>query len=801
MTTRASPWAHATEYNGDMPQEASQRAPYEQMGLTEGEYNAIVARLGREPTYTELGMYAVLWSEHCSYKSSRKVLNYFKEYKGGESENAGVVDIGDGIGIAFKVESHNHPSAVEPYEGAATGVGGIIRDILTMGARPIASLNSLRFGDVRSNSEDRHLMDGVVRGIGGYGNCVGVPTVAGEVGFHPRFSGNPLVNAMCIGRVELGKVTTAAAGGPGNPVLYLGSATGRDGIHGATFASEVLDEDGEDKRPNVQIGDPFAGKLLIEATLEALETGAIVAIQDMGAAGLTCSTCEMSGKGGVGMDIELSKVPLRDETMNSYEIMLSESQERMLAVAEMDRENEVLSIFHKWGLPATVIGYVTDDGLVTIRHKGAIEAQVPADHITEGCPMLDLPSTPCRRLPELDLTAIPQPEEFGDALATLLAEPNIASKRWVYEQYDSTVQTQTAEGPGLGDAAVLALRGTKKGLAAKIDCNSLHVFSDPYQGGIAAVAEAARNVACTGARPVGATDCLNFGNPNRPEVFWQFDRAVKGIAEACEALGTPVLSGNVSFYNETELGEVLPTPTIGVVGVLEDVANRLPMSFPAEKGYVFLIYGHAPSSSCQGLGASEYISAVHGIEAGTCEPVDLGVEKGIIETLVQLAAERLVDCAHDISGGGLAVSLAEMCLENSVGAHVLVDAQEHYRKHIMGPVFEKIDRSKSEILASLADVEKEYDPWTFSRRSDARLFGEIPGRVLIGLSDAKHHAGVASRIQQVCTANGLSLHCLGLFDRSRPDLTIVSPSGVLLSRKVADLRNAYESAIPSIMDS
>jgi len=784
-----------------MPQETSRRTPYAEMGLSESEYGAIVDRLGREPTYTELGMYAVLWSEHCSYKSSRKVLNYFKEYRGGDSENAGVVDIGDGIGIVFKVESHNHPSAVEPYEGAATGVGGIIRDILTMGARPIASLNSLRFGDITTSTDDRRLMDGVVRGIGGYGNCIGVPTVAGEVAFHPRYSGNPLVNAMCIGRVEIGQVTTAAAAGPGNPVVYLGSATGRDGIHGATFASEVLDEDGEDKRPNVQIGDPFAGKLLIEATLEALATNAVVAIQDMGAAGLTCSTCEMSGKGGVGMEIELTEVPLRDETMTSYEIMLSESQERMLAVVEKGRQNEVIAIFEKWGLPARVIGQVTNDNVVTVRHRGVIEAQVPADHITEGCPILDLPIKPRAPWPELELGAIPQPEDYGDALATLLASPNISSKRWVYEQYDSTVQTQTADGPGNSCAAVLALRGTNKGIATKIDCNARHVFSDPYHGGIAAVAEAARNVACTGARPVGATDCLNFGDPTKPEVFWQFDRAAKGIADACEALGTPVLSGNVSFYNQTELGEVLPTPTIGVVGILDDVAKRLPMSLPPSRGYIYLLYGQETVSSEQGLGSSEYLATVHGTDAGVCESPNLAVERGLIETLAALSQESLVDCAQDVSEGGIAVALAEMCFEHSVGAHILLDAQEHYRKHIMGPVFEMMQGEQTEVLASLAEVEKQYDPWTFSRRTDARLFGEIPGRVLVGIGEDKYQSNALARIQQICSDNGLSLHCVGLFDSSRECLEIVSPSASIVSRRIADLREVYESAIPSIMGS
>ena len=537
---------------------------YTSMGVSPSEYALILELLGREPSYTELGMFAVMWSEHCGYKYSRPVLAYFKKYKeameGEGLENAGIVDIGDGLGVTMKVESHNHPSAVVPYQGAATGVGGIIRDILTMGARPIACLNSLRFGpihprtsnlDPRTLTQNRYLFEHVVDGIGGYGNCVGVPTVGGEVGFHERYSGNPLVNAMCVGMLRLDEVTTAGATGTGNPVIYLGSATGRDGIHGATFASDVLDEESESKRPNVQIGDPFAEKLLIEATLEALQTGAIVAIQDMGAAGITCSTIEMSSKGDVGMDVDLDLVPMREQDMSGYELMLSESQERMLAVAEKGREQEVLDVFHKWGLKAVVIGHVTDNGIVTVKRHGQIEAQLDPKLLTDHCPVysskIEEPAY-FKEAANFDPTDL-EDKDLHQALLTLLADPNIASKRWVYEQYDQQVQTQTTLVAGAGDAAVLAPRGTKKGLAVKIDGNGLYTYLHPYRGGTLAVVEAARNVACTGARPVAVTDGLNFGNPQEPHVYWQFEQAVKGIADAAKAMGTPVISGNVSFYN------------------------------------------------------------------------------------------------------------------------------------------------------------------------------------------------------------------------------------------------------------
>lgn len=793
-----------------MPSEAPGRPLHREMGLTDLEYDAIRNTLGREPTLTELGMFAVLWSEHCSYKSSKPVLKFFSDYRRAvESaglENAGVVEIGDGLGITFKVESHNHPSAVEPYEGAATGVGGIIRDVLTMGARPIALLDSLRFGDIAESPEDRRLFARVVQGIGGYGNCIGVPTVAGEVSFHERYSGSPLVNAMCIGQVRTDKVASAAAKGPGNSVVYLGSATGLDGIHGATFASEVLGDDNEEKRPNVQIGDPFAGKLLIEATLEALETGAIVAIQDMGAAGLTCSTCEMSNKGGVGMEIELEKVPLRSKGMSAYEIMLSESQERMLAVVEMDREQEVIEIFHKWGLPAVVIGRVIPEPYVIVKYHGQVEAKVPANFICDGCPIVELEAREPDNVREarvFDAKTIAQPRALDEALMKLLASPNIASKRWVYEQYDSSVQTRTAIGPGAGDAAVLALRGTTKGIATKIDCNARYVYADPFVGGQLAFAEAARNVACTGAKPLAATDCLNFGDPNDPKVFYQFREAVRGLADASENLGIPVVSGNVSFYNETEHGEVLPTPTVGVVGVLEDVSKRIGMGFPRGMGYVYLVHGYMPAPAQHGLGASEYAKIVHGIDDGAPEAPDMRTEKAICEFLVEAAASGWISCAHDSSEGGIAVALAEMVIAGESGCHVLVDADEHFQRHILGPVLDQLlsgGGTPPESVRAILDAATWANPWLFTQRMDARLFGELPGRVLVGVSNEALRSGTVDELWDLAEELHLSLHCVGTYDFSYRKLQILSPSRVLIERSVEELRQVYESAIPRIME-
>ena len=673
------------------------------MGLNDGEYDLILKLLGREPSPTELGMFAVMWSEHCGYKYSRPILAKFKKYKealdGGGLENAGIVDIGDGLGVTFKVESHNHPSAVEPYQGAATGVGGIIRDILTMGARPVACLNSLRFGPLFDGSEEvasrnRYLFGHVVSGIAGYGNCVGVPTVGGEVGFHPKYSGNPLVNAMCVGILRLDQVTTSAASGDGNPVVYLGSSTGKDGIHGATFASEELGAESDSKRPNVQIGDPFAEKLLIEATLEALDTGAVVAIQDMGAAGLTCSTVEMASKGRIGMEIDLDRVPMREQNMTAYELMLSESQERMLAVVRRGREGEVLEIFHRWGLPAVVIGSVKNGGNLVIQRHGVVEADLDPSLLTDHCPTYSVRPQPLTS-PELDLSRIPEIEP-AEALLTLLNTPEIASKRWVYRQYDQQVQTQTVVLPGQGDAAVIAPRGTRKGIAMSLDGNSRVVSLDPYVGGLLVVAEAARNVACTGALPKAVTDGLNYGSPENGEVYWQFAESVRGIADAAEALGTPVVSGNVSFYNRSDLGEIPPTPLIGMVGILDDAADALP-SFPTaalEGLELSLLDVPLLDRRDAGFGASAYLAHVHGMEAGKPVAPNLDGERKLHSLLARLAKEKSIVAAHDTSEGGLAVALAEI----AIGANRGIEAEL---------------------------------PCEVGQRTDSALFGEFPGRVVI----------------------------------------------------------------------
>ena len=539
---------------------------YREMGLNDSEFQKIVETLGREPSITEIGMYAVMWSEHCGYKYSRPVLRLFKKYAEamdtGEVENAGVVDIGGGMGVVMKMESHNHPSAVEPFQGAATGVGGILRDIFTMGARPIANLNSLRFGPL-ADSRSRYLFERVVEGIAHYGNCVGVPTVGGEIYFDPCYLGNPLVNAMSVGVVPLDKVASAAAEGVGNVVIYVGSATGRDGIHGATFASVELGPDSESKRPNVQIGDPFQEKLLIEATLEALASGAIVGIQDMGAAGLTCSTCETAAKASNGMEIDVRLVPTREGDMTPYEIMLSESQERMLAIAKREDADTVLNIFKKWGLSAAVVGTVTDTGRVEIKDNGAVVADIPAKSLTDECPTYYLDSHEPAYIKQAQASEPAWPEGAPDLnghLLKLLGSLSIASKRWVYQQYDHMVQTQTTVMPGDADAAVLRVRGTEKAIALTTDCNSRYCYLDPYVGSMHAVAEAARNLSCCGARPAAVTDCLNFPNPEKPDNFWVFRTCVQGLADACEKFGTPVISGNVSFYNETPAHAIFPTP-------------------------------------------------------------------------------------------------------------------------------------------------------------------------------------------------------------------------------------------------
>lgn len=644
-------------------------------GLTEEEFQKIRDYLGRMPTFTELGVYSVMWSEHCSYKNSIKILKTLPNkgpqllVEAGE-ENAGLVDIGDGLACAFKIESHNHPSAVEPYQGAATGVGGIHRDIFTMGARPVAALNSLRFGSIE-NPRVRYLFDGVVRGIADYGNSFGVPTVAGDVFFDPSYEGNPLVNAMSVGIVKTGETASATAPGPGNPVIIVGSSTGRDGIHGATFASEEISEESESKRPSVQVGDPFTEKLLLEATLEALKTGAIAGIQDMGAAGISCSSSEMSAKSQTGMRINLDLVPQREDGMTAYEMLLSESQERMLIVAHKGREREVLDIYEKWDLHAVIIGEVTDDGYVEYSHMNEVKARIPADSLVlgGGAPVYERETRRPAYIDErhaFDFSSLPKETNFNDALLKLLASPNIASKRWVYEQYDHMVRTNTIVGPGPSDAGVVRIKGTRKALVVKTDCNGRYVYLNPRKGGQIAVAEAARNVVCTGGKPLAITNCLNFGNPYKPELYWVFREAVGGMADACRSLGTPVTGGNVSFYNENPKGPVFPTPTIGMLGLIDDVEKDLMTAgFKQEKDVIFYI--GAPRV---GLEGSEYLSCIHGLCEGDAPAFNLEFETRLQAVLFKAIRETGMNAAHDVSDGGLLVCLAEMSIFSGLGCRI-----------------------------------------------------------------------------------------------------------------------------------
>ncbi|MEI7823715.1 MAG: phosphoribosylformylglycinamidine synthase subunit PurL [Chlorobiaceae bacterium] len=641
-------------------------------GLNSDEYGNICTILGRVPSFTELGIFSVMWSEHCSYKNSIAVLKTLPRDGGalltsaGE-ENAGLVDIGDNLAVAFKIESHNHPSAVEPYQGAATGVGGIHRDIFTMGARPVASLNSLRFGSPK-DPHVRYLVDGVVRGIGDYGNSFGVPTVGGEIYFEEGYTGNPLVNAMSVGIVEHHKTVSATALGEGNPVLIVGSSTGRDGIHGATFASEDLSEASEDKRPSVQVGDPFAEKLLLEATLEAIATGYVVGLQDMGAAGITSSTSEMSARGiektgSGGIEIDLDLVPIREVGMSAYEIMLSESQERMLIVAEKGFEDKIIEVYRKWDVLAVVIGRVTSDNMLRVSQHGAIVAEIPAETLVlgGGAPVYireaieKKPDTPVAKLVNdnsLDFKAIS---------LELLSRPNIASKQWVYRQYDSMVQTNTVTPVGHTDAAVIRIKGTRKGLAMKTDCNARYVYLNPLAGGMIAVAECARNIACSGAKPLAITNCLNFGNPYKPEVYFQFKTSVQGMGEACRAFNTPVTGGNVSFYNETFIGglrtAIYPTPTIGMIGLLDDIDNLVGSTF-TNAGDAILLLGDPELT----LDASEYLVMQYGTPGQNAPSIDLVHEKNLQDLLVALASKKLLHSAHDISDGGLFVALAEKAI-------------------------------------------------------------------------------------------------------------------------------------------
>ncbi len=713
-------------------------------GLIPEEYQKILKILGREPTYTELGVFSVMWSEHCSYKSSRHYLKLLPtegpRVLQGPGENAGVVDIGAGLAVAFKMESHNHPSFIEPYQGAATGVGGILRDIFTMGARPIASLNSLRFGSI-DHPRTPYLLSGVVAGIGGYGNCVGVPTVGGEVYFDECYNGNILVNAFTLGIMKKKRIFTGIAKGVGNPVIYVGSKTGRDGIHGATMASESFSEEKEQRRPTVQVGDPFTEKLLLEACLELMEKDCIVGIQDMGAAGLTSSSSEMAGRGGSGIELDLSRVPLRESGMTPYEILLSESQERMLLVARKGTEDEVKRIFDKWDLDAVVIGQVTEDHQFRAHFNGAEIVRVPITALTKEAPVYQRPAARPSNIDEfqqLDLSAVQEPEDLAATLKLLLGSPNIALKEWVYRQYDHFVRSNTVIAPG-ADAAVIRVKGTQKGLALTVDGNSRYCFLDPYVGGVLTVAEAARNLACVGARPLGLTDCLNFGSPENPEVMWQFAEVIRGMRDACMALKVPVVSGNVSFYNETDSKPIYPTPTVGMVGLLAKLKRVVTpwFKFP---GDIVVLLGRTREE----LGGSEYLKLIHGLVKGTPPWIDLKLEEAVQNCCLEAIDRGILRSAHDISDGGLAVSLAECC--------------------IGGP-----DRPLGVRIETHEMI-----------RGDALLFSESPSRIVVSLEEKN-----LAQLQELAAELRVPMHVIGTVGGAR---FVIQP---LLQLPVEELRSIW----------
>ncbi len=707
----------------------------EHHGLSVEEYQQILKHLGREPNLTELGIFSVMWSEHCSYKSSRIHLKRFptegERVVQGPGENAGAVDIGDGLAAVFKMESHNHPSFIEPFQGAATGVGGILRDIFTMGARPIALLNSLRFGEL-DLPKNQYLLKGVVSGISSYGNCMGVPTVGGEITFNDIYSKNPLVNVFCLGIVQKDRLLRGLAKGAGNQVLYIGAKTGRDGIHGATMASDSFDDASEKKRPNVQVGDPFLEKLLLEACLEFLEQDLLIGIQDMGAAGLTSSSCEMASRAGTGIDMDVAKVPRRESHMTPYEILLSESQERMLLVAQPGKEEAVLAICRKWGIDAAVVGQVTEDGLLRIREGNEVVAEIPAHALAEEGPRYERPATPPQYqevLQSLNIDALPDVKNPVEVLLKLLASPTIASKRWVFRQYDHMVGTNTVVCPG-SDAAVVRIKGTGKALAMTTDGNSRYCLLNPYLGGGLAVAEAARNLVCAGAQPIGVTDCLNFGNPERPDIMWQFIMAIEGIADACRMFAIPVVSGNVSFYNETNGLSIYPTPILGMVGLIDDMKSITTQWFKHPGDHIFLL-----GETKEDLGGTEYLKVIHSREQGPPPWLDLDREKALHSCLLTLIRNGLVQSAHDCSEGGLLVTLAECCITHP---SILFGATVTLIQHRL--------------------------------RLDALLFGESPSRVLISIKP-EH----VEQMMQTIQNSGIPITELGRVTQKNMDVTVRGP--------------------------
>lgn len=666
---------------------------YATMGLSDDEFAMVEKILGRLPNYTETGLFSVMWSEHCSYKNSKPILRKFpitgEKVLQGPGEGAGIVDIGDDQAVVFKIESHNHPSAIEPYQGAATGVGGIIRDVFSMGARPIAMLNSLRFGEL-DNDRVKYLFKEVVAGIAGYGNCIGIPTVGGEIQFDPSYEGNPLVNAMCVGLIDHKDIKKGQAHGVGNTVMYVGAKTGRDGIHGATFASEELSESSEEKRPAVQVGDPFMEKLLLEACLELIQNDALVGIQDMGAAGLTSSSAEMASKAGSGIKMNLDLVPQRETGMTAYEMMLSESQERMLIVVTKGREQEIVDLFTKYDLEAVAVGEVTDDKNLTLSHQGEIVAEVPVDALAEEAPIYHKPSAEPQYFRDFQsMTAeVPVIEDYKETLVSLLKQPTISSKEWVYDQYDYMVRTNTVVSPG-SDAAVVRVRGTNKALAMTTDCNSRFIYLDPETGGKIAVAEAARNIICSGAEPLAITDCLNFGNPEKPEIFWQLEKAADGMSEACRSLSTPVIGGNVSLYNETNGEAIYPTPVVGMVGLVNDLKHITTQTFKNESDLIYVV-GEAKVE----FGGSELQKMLEGKIFGRAPELDLDLEKNRQQQILTAIQKGLVASAHDLSEGGLAVALAESLFSASkLGAKVNISGE---------PVSELFSETQSRFLLSIS---------------------------------------------------------------------------------------------------
>jgi phosphoribosylformylglycinamidine synthase II len=752
-----------------------------QHGITASEYERIVAALGRTPSLTELGIYSVMWSEHCSYKSSRVHLKRLPTKSArvvqGPGENAGIIDVGDGWGCAFKIESHNHPSYIEPFQGAATGVGGILRDIFTMNARPLAVMDSLRFGPISAEEspdtpvevihKNHSIVEGVVSGIAGYGNCFGVPNLGGETRFEPCYSGNPLVNAFALGLVRLDEIFYAKATGVGNPVIYVGAKTGRDGIHGATMASEEFSEGSEPKRPNVQMGDPFMEKLLLEACLEAMKTGAVLGIQDMGAAGLTCSTCEMGARGGVGLEIELDHIPQRATGMTSYEIMLSESQERMLLVADKGREGEILSVFAKWGLDATIAGEVIAENRMRVRHHGELVADIPNESLTDDAPLYHRPVGTWKAPVPLDppaevLAELSKPRDYTADLKKLLASSNICSKRWVFEQYDSMVQTNTVQGPG-GEAGVMRIKGSgtpghEIGLAMALDGNSRWCYLDPKLGAMHAVAEAARKVACTGATPVAATNCLNFGNPEKPEIMAQLSAAIDGIGEACTALGTPITGGNVSLYNETKGEGIYPTPVIGIVGIIDDATKAISSDF--KPGKTLLIVGAATPGTYEDVvksfGSSSYARTIYGSLWGAPPKLDLVQEAALHRTLAELAAEGLISAARDISDGGMAVAVAEGCFTHRSGATFELNVPTEYANAL-------------------------------------GLFSEGASHVILAL-DAANVQRVTAKIE----SGGMFVAAAGVCEDD--SLTIKINGELTIYSSIADLKNTWAGALQSELE-